>query len=574
MARLRELLRWRSVALVLGYVLAVAVVAAPIAAEQAVENVRFDDRLGTAPVEVSLCHNGYTSLDTGILGTVHWRRTGMLGFGACVRVTQPPETGGDTLASYVDQRFIRTNAALVDNPEEVARAYGREFASSFGREFLRAEALFTALGLLVVLALRRRGSSDDEMPWWGRRLAHRLTPHPKVRAVFWPLLLVVVGVTATSAYAGAAFRDWPGTTGIGTSYALPDVEGISFSSPQTREIAAQVQPFIQKNTERLRERAEQFEAKAELTFTSALNDRAAELVPRAGERVVLAEADPQGSFVGTAVRKTFYPKLVAALGEDAIGLRTLSGDITSNGTVAEDSFVRAEAAAGNGMGIPAVAAKGDHDSDRTVKQLEKHGFLLADADPKEVNGFRVTTAHDPEFKTLFGGSITNPSGVSEKETGERLRRAVEADEPDVPGIVIVHQPVLAAAYLGITSLTDLVPGNLTTPYDDGIPDVPPGTVNVGHSHRSIGPFVIWNTDGDELTWTVVDRLGTSGGVENSPTFNRFSTPTSVPLKPIDVRLQYVDIETGLQTGYATITVDTAGTTTISGRTDVGALDRR
>lgn len=569
MAGLRDLLQWRSVAMVLGYVLAVAVVAAPIAAEQAVENVRFDDQLGTVPVEVSLCHNGFTSLDTGILGTVHWRKTGFLGFGACIRVTQPPETGGDTLASYVDQRFIRTNAELVDNPDEVARAYGREFASSFWSEFLRSEALFTGLGLLVVLAVRRRGDSDEEMPWWGRRLAHRLTPWPRVRAVFWPTLLVVVGVTASSAYAGNAFRDWPGTSGIGTSYALPDVDGISFSSPQTREIASQVQPFIQKNTERLRERAEQFEAKAELTFTSALTDREAELTPRPGEKIVLAEADPQGSFTGTAVRKTFYPKLVAALGEDAIALRTISGDVTSNGTVAEDSFVRAEAAAADG--IPTVVAKGDHDSERTVKQLEKHGFVLADADTTEVDGFRVTTANDPEFKTLFGGSITNPSGVSEQETGVALRKAVD---PDEPGIVIVHQPALAAAYLGIASLTDLEQGNYTTPYDDGIPDVPPGTVNVGHSHKSIGPFVIWNTDGDELTWTVVDRLGTAGGVENSPTFNRFSTPTSVPLKPVDVRLQYFDTETGLQTGFATITVDTRGTTTISGRTDVGALDQR
>lgn len=67
----------------------------------------------------------------------------------------------------------------------------------------------------------------------------------------------------------------------------------------------------------------------------------------------------------------------------------------------------------------------------------------------------------------------------------------------------------------------------------------------------------------------MDRLGTSGGAENSPTFNRFSTPTSVPLKPIDVRLQFFDTETGLQTGYASLRIDLTGTATLSVRTDVG-----
>ena len=62
-----------------------------------------------------------------------------------------------------------------------------------------------------------------------------------------------------------------------------------------------------------------------------------------------------------------------------------------------------------------------------------------------------------------------------------------------------------------------------------------------------------------VTWTVVSQLGTSGGVEENPTFNRFSTPFSTPLKTVSVQLQYFNEESGLQTGYAEIDIGTDGT---------------
>jgi hypothetical protein len=48
----------------------------------------------------------------------------------------------------------------------------------------------------------------------------------------------------------------------------------------------------------------------------------------------LAEGDPQGSFVGVHVRTAMYKDLVETLGRDAIAVRTISGDVSSNGTVA------------------------------------------------------------------------------------------------------------------------------------------------------------------------------------------------------------------------------------------------
>ncbi|HEU4544778.1 MAG TPA: hypothetical protein VFR88_00655, partial [Microlunatus sp.] len=143
--------------------------------------------------------------------------------------------------------------------------------------------------------------------------------------------------------------------------------------------------------------------------------------------------------------------------------------------------------------------------------------------------------------------------------------------PDQAGIVLLHQPDAVAGYLGVPDMGAIrdLEGSTTTPYDDGVPDVPPGTVNIGHLHDLDGPWVLWNTDGEEMTWTVVDQLGTTGGIEENSTFNRFSTPISVPLKPMAWRLQYFDVATGLQTGFVTIICGLDGSCRISDRTDVG-----
>jgi hypothetical protein len=200
--------------------------------------------------------------------------------------------------------------------------------------------------------------------------------------------------------------------------------------------------------------------------------------------------------------------------------------------------------------------------------MTDNGIELPDNDTVEVDDLRVSGANDVEHKTLFGGLVTNESGITEEELGANLRESLDDD----PRIVLLHQPDAVSGYLGVDFDEEIRPndsGSLTVPYDDGIDDQIPGTVNIGHRHVSEGPWVLWNTDGDEITWTVIDQLGTAGGVENSPTINRFSTPDSVPLKPITVRLQYFDEESGLQTGYATIQWDLDGFCEITERVDVG-----
>jgi hypothetical protein len=546
----------KAVVTVLAWGLLAAFVSAPVAAELAVERVRFEDRLGTLPVEVSLEHNGASTLDTGLLGQVYWSRTGVAGFGASIRATGPPEAGG-SLASYVSPRFVQANAQFVSDPGAVAAAYADEFRSQLWRQFLWVELGVLLVGGVILAAVFR-----DRVPISNRRF----TPRQRVGLA---VLLVLAAFAISAVVAALQFRGWEGNDEITQEHPMPGIDGLSFSSTEALEIATQVRPFIEKNTDRTRARARLYEEAADASLREQLPLHADSLAPREDEKIVLAEADPQGSEVATRVRQGLYPQLEELLGEDAFAMRTISGDVSSNGTVAEGGYVRDEA--GASPGIPTVAVKGDHDTETTLQQLMDTNVVVPEFEVTEVADLFVVAANDPAFKTLFGGQVVNETGISETELGEMLRDETADDEDGDPRIVLLHQALSAAGYIGIDDIRDLGQGDgsLTTPSDDGIPDLPAGTINIGHYHDAEGPWVIWNTDGDEVTWTVVSLLGTSGGVEENPTFDRFSTPFSAPLKTVSIQLQYVNTESGLQTGYAAIDIATDGTVTITDRIDVG-----
>ncbi len=222
-----------------------ALVSAPVAAEQAIEGARFEDRLGTLPVEISLSHNGVSTLDTGILGSVYWDRTGAGGFGANIRATGPPEAGG-SLASYVSPRFIQANAAFVSDPGEVARAYGEELRGQLLQRFWLIVLGAYLIGGLVITGLFRGNAPFRSIRSTRRRVV--------VCA-----LVVVAGVGASALTAGQLFRMWEGDDEVTRAYPSTDVEGLSFSNPEALEIAEQVQPFIVKNTDRIRASADAYE---------------------------------------------------------------------------------------------------------------------------------------------------------------------------------------------------------------------------------------------------------------------------------------------------------------------------
>lgn len=557
------------------FTLGAAVLSLPWAVEQAVENASFEDRVGTLPVEISLSHDGYTTLDTGLLGKVYWRRTGPAGFGALLRSTGPPVAGG-SLASYASPAFVRANTRFLDDPEQLASAYGAELRRQvIAGTLLRAVAGGAAGGTLLTLCWSLLRSRSRRQRW-------------VVTGT-----VVALGAGTSLGVGWALFRAWDGHVDPGTTYPLPSRPALSFSSPQARELAVQVQPFVEKNARRIRERSDAYLAEARSTLAIQIREQAEQLEPREGEVIVLAEADPQGAFVGVDLRRDLYASLDEILPDGAVVLRTIAGDVTSNGTVAEAEFVRDEATVA--PDVPVVAAKGDHDTDTTVDQLLDAGLAVPDTELVDIAGRQVASARDPAFKALFGGLVVNETGLTENDIGELLRAVVdeEARPAAAPPIgagattlgptdqaagidappsvaVVLHQPRAVAGYLGfeLEILRD-EPTSLTTPVDDGVPDLPPGIVTFGHLHDAAGPWVVWNTDTDVVTWTVITQLGTAGGVEENPTFNRFSTPFSAPLKTLSVQLQYVDAESGLQTGLVPISFAPGGAATIGERVDVG-----
>ncbi len=547
----------RRLALYLLYAVVAVVLTFPVTAQSAIEHLSFEDRLGTVPVEVGVVHNGYSVVDTGALGSVYVARTGSFGLGLLLRVTGPPTAGG-TLASYVDPEFVSANAATVADPDRVGQAYAGRLAGEFvGQAWPRA-LLAAVVGGFVLLQLAHPALVRAAP---GRRRGLLAAAGALV------LLLASTGVAVWQ------HLTWKGSDEPEDLYAMTSVPGLSFDSPQIRELAMQVRPFVDKNRDRLRTLAARYERLAGDSVRARVPAAASELRPEAGERIVLVEADPQGSQVGTEVRRVLYAELAEALGEEALLARTISGDVTSNGTVAEQRFVEDEVAASGEL--PVVAVKGDHDSETTVEQLEDAGASVPDREVVEEGDLRFIGGADPEFKSLFGGSISNPSGVSPEERGAQVRAAVEDDDADAPVRVLLHQNDAALGYLGLPDMTSLraLPGpddsGFTRPVEDGIDDLPAGSVAYGHWHESGGPWIVWNTGGDEVSWTLVDQVGTSGGVEEEPTFNRFSTPYSPPLKPIELRLHYVDTDSGLVTGFVSVTLSLAGELTISPRTDVG-----
>lgn len=55
---------------------------------------------------------------------------------------------------------------------------------------------------------------------------------------------------------------------------------------------------MEKNTRRNEERSDAYALAVRASLREALDGTSDDLVPRTGERIVLAEADTQGSFVG------------------------------------------------------------------------------------------------------------------------------------------------------------------------------------------------------------------------------------------------------------------------------------
>jgi 3',5'-cyclic AMP phosphodiesterase CpdA len=249
-------------------------------------------------------------------------------------------------------------------------------------------------------------------------------------------------------------------------------------------------------------------------------------------------------------------------GNDVPALMAIAGDLTTNGTTAEGQCIKNEAAIAHGA--PVVAVTGNHESETSVKQMEGASMTVLSGKTTTVAGVSALGAGDPERSELFGATHLRGDDT-EADVGERLHDTARADRPD---LLVVHEAYAAQTFLDVSDMTAFLRGRKepTLRYDDGVRDVPASAVLYGHWHRSIGPRVVWNSDG---TWTLVMELDTSGGAIDTPTIGHFSTPWSTPEQEASFPVLFLDKSTGLVTGYQVYRFAVDGAVTVQPRVDVG-----
>jgi len=127
-----------------------------------------------------------------------------------------------------------------------------------------------------------------------------------------------------------------------------------------------------------------------------------------------------------------------------------AGDITADGTTAEDECVSSER--DSLKGIPLVTAGGNLDSTITLAQAKKHGMTVLEGKTQTVAGVRVLGGSSSEPSKSSLTTLTQQGPASVDDLGRQLRDEACSDQPD---ILVTYQPKAAipTAQAGCAKLT-------------------------------------------------------------------------------------------------------------------------
>jgi hypothetical protein len=530
-----------------------AVVVAPLSLAWSIARTSVRDVIGVSPTTFTIGTSGHSELRLGIAGTVYVPRSAGP-FGLVATVDGPAEVQPGTadqerdLATLVSPKMLQLYTGLFHDPERAVRGYVDLVVDEAVRTFLLTELVLSVTGAGVVLALRRLLPRRPD--------TERLRGRVAATAVL--LALVSSGLAVGALEASDADEPERGV------YALPALDGTQAAGATTSSVVLRLLlgdavPKVQELVARQEANVDAFTARAE----SGLRTQASAMTgPRDGELAVLMESDMHCNQAMIGLQSRVRAMLTDAFGKDVPALMAITGDLTTNGTAAENGCIDDErAVAGD---APVVAVTGNHESTQSAAAMAAAGMTVLHGDSHRVAGVEVLGDGDPQRSELFGGTYLRDD-VTEEQVGRRLRRTAEQHRP---AMVLVHEAYAAAAFLGVDDMRGFLDarGSATRRFDDGVPDVPAGAVFYGHWHRSVEPRVVWNSDG---TWTLVMELDTSGGAVASPTIGHFSTPWSAPQQEASFPVVFLDKETGLVTGYQVYSFATDGTVTVRPRVEVG-----
>ncbi len=375
------------------------------------------------------------------------------------------------------------------------------------------------------------------------------------------MVLIFIGTTSV-----AVVQTWPAPDAERAQgvYALPALDGTvaqgsTTNSPLLRAVLGGAAPKVQALLQRQEVSDRVFRTLAD----ASLDTQAVNMVgPEPGELAILMQSDIHCNTSMIRMQRRVTELLRENFGDDVPSLLAITGDLTTNGTAAEGACIEDIAAiAGE---APTAAVIGNHESEVSIDQMKDAGMTVLDG-ATELGGVTVLGEGDPARSELFGA--TGLRGTrTQSDVGLDLYEKAADKRAD---LVLVHEAYAAQAFIDVDDMREFLDdrGSATTPYDDGVRDLPAGAVFYGHWHRDVEPRVVWNSDG---TWTLVMELGTTGGAIDTPTLSSFSTPWSRPAQTASFPVVFLDEETRLVTGYQVYRFQPDGTVTIDPRVNVGA----
>ncbi len=559
--------------------LAVCLVAAgllglPLALSWAVTHTEVQQRIGTSPTTFTLSTQAHSELRLGIAGTVYVPASeGPLGVVATVDGPGDPGAGDGDLAAYVRPEMLELYTGLFHDPQAAIDEYVALLEQELRAQLLVATLVVSLVGGLGLFALHallpvRLSRSGPGLARVGLAAALVLTI---TGGLAW------VQVRGADGGRGPSAGTYPLTVTDGTL-----ADGATTDSPVLRALLGGTLDRARVLVDRQEEREQEYRETAEQGLTEQ-----ADLMtgPEDGELAVMMQSDMHCNTTMIRLQGTVHEILSEAFGSEerpVPSLLAITGDLTTNGTPAEGTCLRDEAAIADGG--PVAAITGNHESVVSEQQMADAGMTVLDGEVTEVGGLRVLGDGDPSRSELFGSTALRGTETQAGQ-GERLRAVAEdADDDERPDLLMVHEAYAAQAFLGVDSVAgllpdtpdDAAPGDPESdpksdpapdqPVDDGIDDVPASAVLYGHWHNSREPRVLWNDDG---TWTLVMELDTTGGAIDSPSLTSFSTPWSSPQQDASFPVLFLDEETRLVTGYQLYRFATDGTVAVEPRVDVG-----
>ncbi|MEO9323953.1 metallophosphoesterase [Nocardioides sp. C4-1] len=541
---------------------AATVIGSPLAVAWAITHTEVDGMIGTTPTTFTLSTQGHSEVRLGIAGTVYLPQA-QGPIGVIATVDGPGESGssGGDLAGYVRPEMLELYTGLFHDPGAAVDEYVSLVEQEL-RDQLVASVFWVGLagglGLFVLIEL---------LP--ARMVRERRRDAVRVGASAALALAMVAGLAWVQLQASAGSRG--PTEG---PYALSALDGTLAAGATTDSPVVRALLGGAINRARsLVDRQEADERAYRETASQGLDDQSEAMDgPGEGEVSVMMQSDMHCNTTMIRLQRQVFSMLVDD--DQAPALLAIAGDLTTNGTAAEGTCIRNERDIAGDR--PVAAIGGNHETDISEQQMADAGMTVLDGEIEDVDGVRLLGDLDPSRSELFG-----PVGLRGDETqvgqGERIREvADDADEGDRPDVVMLHEAYATQAFLGIESVRDLVDGPETSltqrpldAADDGVDDVPAGSVFYGHWHRPVEPRVLWNSDG---TWTFLMELNTTGGAVDRPSLTNFSTPWSRPQQEASFPVVFLDEETRMVTGYQLYRFATDGTVTVEPRVDVGDLD--